>query len=219
MDAATRVVLRPIATPLPLGVVALPMSTVVFSAVQLGWVDVDQGRAAALTAVAVTMPLQLLASVMGFLARDAVAATGMGVLAGTWGVVGLVTWTSAPSATSAGLGVLLLASAAAMLVPATAEACSKVVASVVMGLAAGRFAVNGMYELTGSIHWQNVAGLTSLALAGAALYAALALELEAATQRTVLPVGRRGRGQAAARGRSPLQPAELDVEAGVRSQL
>jgi succinate-acetate transporter protein len=81
---ATRVVLRPLATPLPLGFLALALATTVFSAVQLGWIPADQGRIAGLTALAATVPLQLLASVFGFLCRDPVAATGMGVLAGTW---------------------------------------------------------------------------------------------------------------------------------------
>lgn len=58
---ATRVTLRPLATPLPLG----------------------------------------------FLARDPVAATGMGVPAGTWAVVGLTTLISPPGSTSRGLAVLL----------------------------------------------------------------------------------------------------------------
>ena len=65
MGPETRVVLRPIATPLPLGFLALAVSTVLFSAVQLGWVAPADGRIAALTALAATAPLQLLASVMG----------------------------------------------------------------------------------------------------------------------------------------------------------
>ena len=48
----TRVVLRPVATPLPLGFLALALATVAFSAVQLGWVAPDQGRIAGLAAVA-----------------------------------------------------------------------------------------------------------------------------------------------------------------------
>jgi hypothetical protein len=34
--------------------------------------------------VAFVAPLQLIASLFGFLARDAIAGTGMGILAGTW---------------------------------------------------------------------------------------------------------------------------------------
>ena len=68
--AGTRVVLRPLATPLPLGFLALVLATTAFAAVQLGWVLPADGRIAGLVAVAATVPLQLLASVIGFLARD-----------------------------------------------------------------------------------------------------------------------------------------------------
>ncbi|MGY1708729.1 hypothetical protein ACI8AC_04385 [Geodermatophilus sp. SYSU D00758] len=217
--AATRIVLRPLASPLPLGFLALALATTVFSAVQLGWIPPDQGRVAGLTALAATVPLQLLAGVTGFLTRDPVAATGMGVLAGTWGVAGATTLTSPPGSTSAGLGVLLLVAGVAMAVPATAAAPAKVVPAAVMGLAGTRFAVTAVYELTGSSAWATVAGWTGLALAALALYAALAMELEAAWGRTVLPLGRHGPGQSAVQGRGPLSPGDLAREPGVRAQL
>jgi uncharacterized protein len=215
----TRVVLRPVATPLPLGFLALALATVAFSAVQLGWVAPDQGRIAGLVAVAATLPLQLLASVFGFLARDPVAATGMGVLAGTWAVVGLATLTSPPGSTSPGLGVLLLTSGLAMLVPAVAAAPAKAAPAAVMGLAALRFLTTGAYELGGSAGWRATAGWVGLLLGAVALYTALAMELEGTTGRTVLPVGRRGPGLAAVEGRGPLDPQDVAGEPGVRPQL
>lgn len=218
-EPATRVVLRPLATPLPLGFLALALATTVFGAVQLGWVPPDQGRVAALTALGATVPLQLTAAVVGFLTRDPVAATGMGVLTGTWAVVGLSTSTSPPGTASPGLGVLLLAAGVAMLVPAVAAATSKLAPAAVMALAATRFAVTGVYELTGSAAWQSAAGWVGIGLAAVALYAALALELEGALGRTVLPVGRRGSGRAAVDGQGPLEAPELAAEAGVRPQL
>ncbi|RBY85006.1 GPR1/FUN34/YaaH family transporter [Blastococcus sp. TF02A-30] len=215
----TRVVLRPIATPLPLGFLALAVSTVLFAAVQLEWIAPTEGRIAALTALAATVPLQLLSSVVGFLARDPVAATGMGVLSGTWAVVGFTTLTSPPGAVSDGLGVFLLTAGAAMFIPAASAAGSKLVPALVMALAGTRFLVTGGYELTGSAGWKAAAGWVGLVLAGVAFYAALALELEGARQRTVLPLGRRGPGRAAVDGDGPLQPSDLRGEAGVRPQL
>jgi len=203
--AGTRVVLRPLATPLPLGFLALVLATTAFAAVQLGWVLPADGRIAGLVAVAATVPLQLLASVIGFLARDPVAATGMGVLSGTWAVVGLATLTSPPGAVSKELGVLLLAAGMCMLVPAV-SAGAKLVPAAVMALAGVRFVVTGVFELTASAGWKAAAGWTGLVLAVLALYAALALELEATHHRTVLPLGRR----------SPAEPAGGP---GVRAQL
>lgn len=204
--AGTRVVLRPVASPLPLGFLALALATVPFAAVQLGWVAPTEGRVAAIGAVAATVPLQLLASVLGFLARDVVAATGMGVLAGTWGTVGLTTLTSPPGAVSAGLGVFLLTAGVCMWVPAAAAASAKLVPATVMGLAGLRFVVTGGYELTGSAAWKATAGWVGLLLGVVAVYAALALALEANAGQTVLPLGRRG-------------PVDVDEEPGIRPQL
>ncbi|MGY1915370.1 GPR1/FUN34/YaaH family transporter [Blastococcus sp. SYSU DS0973] len=215
----TQVVLRPLATPLPLGFLALALATTVFSAVQLGWVPPEEGRVAGYTALFATVPLQLLASVFGFLSRDPVAATGMGVLSGTWAVAGLTTLGTRPGQVSPGLGTLLLVGAAAMLVPAAAAVSSKVVPAAVMALAATRFAVTGIYELTGSAAWKTTAGWVGVGLAVLAIYAALALELEGARERTVIPVGRRGAGRSAMAGEGPLDPGDLIREAGVRPQL
>ncbi|SEK67684.1 hypothetical protein SAMN04515665_10489 [Blastococcus sp. DSM 46786] len=217
--AGTRVVLRPLATPLPLGFLALALATTMFSAVQLGWIDADQGRVAGFTALFLTVPLQLLASVFGFLGRDPVAATGMGVLSGTWAVAGITTLTNPPGAASQGLGVVLLLAGMAMLVPAAAALGSKVVPAAVMALAATRFAVTGVYELTGSAGWEAAAGWVGVALALLALYAAFALELEATRLRTVLPLGRRGAGRSAMVGEGPLHSDDLVREVGVRPQL
>jgi uncharacterized protein len=216
---ATRVVLRPLATPLPLGFLALALSTTAFAALQLGWIAPTQGRVVALTAIVATVPLQLLASVIGFLTRDPVAGTGMGLLAGTWAVAGFTTLTSPPGTSSEGLGVVLVVAGLGMFVPAAVAASSKVVPAVVMGLAGTRFVVTGIYEVTGSAAWKTAAGWVGLLLAAAAFYAALALELEGARERTVLPVGRRGAGAAAMAGKGPLDPADLVREAGVRPQL
>jgi succinate-acetate transporter protein len=204
-EVATRVMLRPVASPLPLGFLALALATVPFTAVQLGWVAPTEGRVAAIGAIAATVPLQLLASVFGFLARDVVAATGMGVLAGTWATVGLTTATSPPGAVSPGLGVFLVTAGVCMLVPA-ASAGAKLVPATVMTLAGVRFAVTGGYHLTGSAGWKSAAGWVGLLLGIVAVYAALALALESTQGRTVLPLGRRA-------------PAESAGEPGVRPQL
>lgn len=216
---ATRVVVRPLATPLPLGFLALAMSTVAFSALQLEWIPMSQWHVAGLTAVAATVPLQLLASVYGFLTRDPVAATGMGVLAGTWAVAGLTTLTTPEGQSSPGLGVVFLTGGVAMLVPALAAAPIKIAPAAVMGTAALRFAVTGIYELTGSDAWKAAAGWIGLLLALVALYAALALELEGVHERTALPVGRRGSARSAMAGEGSFDPVDLATEAGVRPQL
>jgi uncharacterized protein len=212
------VVVRPVASPLPLGFLALLAATVVFSAVQLRWIPTAQSSVAALTALAVTAPLQLLASVVGFLARDPVASTGMGLLAATWALTGVVTLQSPPGAVSAGLGVLLLTAAVAVLVPAVAGR-SKLAVAVTMASTAVRFGVTGGYELTGAAGWRVAAGVVGLVVAACAGYAALALELESHRRREVLPLGRSGLAREAAAGRGVFDEEELAREPGVRPRL
>jgi succinate-acetate transporter protein len=154
--------------------------------------------------VAFVFPLQLVVSVFGFLTRDVVAGTGMGILAGTWLSAGLVLLTGAPGSTSDALGLLLLFAAAAMLVPAAAASTGKLVAFAVLATTALRFAVTGAYELTTADGWKTAAGVVGLVLCVLAVYAALAMALEDVLDRTVLPIGRRG---------------PIDGEPGVRPQL
>jgi len=202
-----RVFLRPIANPLPLGFLALAAATLLVSALQLGWIATSQGKDVALILISFVFPLQLVTSVFGYLGRDVVAGTGMGILSGTWLSVGLVTLTSPPGSTSDALGLFLLLAAVAMTVPALASVSVKLVATAVLGTTALRFACTGLYQLTASKTWEDIAGVVGLVLLAVAVYAALAIELEDARRQTVLPTWRRGAG--------------LDVrdEAGIRPQL
>jgi uncharacterized protein len=211
-----QIVLKPLGHPLPLGFLALGVGTLGLSALQLGWVSPTEGQVVAITALAFTAPLQLLASVLGFQARDTVAGTGMGLLGGTWAVLGLVLLTSPPGSTSDALGVVLLGAGAALAVPAL-SATGKVVAAVVLGTASLRFAVTGIAQLTGSSGWKDTAGMIGLLLAVLALYAATAFALEDVQQRAVLPILRRGGGRTDQAMREPA--ADLRTAPGVRSQL
>ena len=214
-----RIMLRPLANPLPLGFLALAGGTLLVSGLQLGWLAPDQGQDVALILVAFVFPLQLVASVFGYLARDVVAGTAMGLLAGTWLSVALVTLTAPPGSTSDALGLFLLLAGAAMLVPAAASASGKVVPAAVLTTTAARFAATGMYQLTASGTWEDVAGVVGLVLCALAIYAAAAMALEDARRSTVLPLGRRGVGRESMDGRFEEQHAQIEHEAGIRRQL
>lgn len=181
----SRVVLRPIANPLPLGFLALAAATLLVSGLQLGWLAASESDNLALILIAFVFPLQLTTSVFGFLSRDAVAGTGMGILAGTWLSVGLVTLNGTPGSTSDALGLFLLIAGCAMLVPAIAAGARNPLAAVVMSTVAARFALTGIYQLSGSHAWEDAAGVVGLALCALAVFAALALGLEAAAEPTV----------------------------------
>lgn len=219
MQAQARVVLRPLANPLPLGFLALAGAALLLSAQQLAWLPAGQQVPVGLILLSFVVPAQLLASVLGFLARDIVAGTGMGLLAGTWLAVGLVTLSSPPGATSRALALHLWLAAAAMLIPAAGAALGKLVPAMVLATTALKFALTGGYEWTAGTGWQVAAGWVGIALCALAGYAALAMVLEDAWHRTVLPLLRRAAGRGAMTRDLQAQLRDVDHEAGIRDQL
>jgi succinate-acetate transporter protein len=190
--AADRVVRRPLATPLPLGFLALAAGTLLLAVLQLGWIDPVEAHEVALIIVAFVVPLQGLASLLGFLGRDVAVGTGMGVLSGTWAAIAIVTLDEPPGGADDALGLFLLVAGAAMLIPATVAAGRILLPAAVMATAATRFALTGVAILTGAVAWRHVAGIVGVILAGLAFYAAAALAIEHRRGRAVLPVLRRG---------------------------
>lgn len=217
--ARTRIVLRPIASPLALGFFGLAAATFVVAGLQLGWVEPAETHEVALCVLAFTVPLQLTASLLGFHARDAVAATGMGLLSGIWAVLGSVLLSSPPGSTSDALGLFLLVAGVAMWAPASTALAGKVVPALVLGTAGARFVLTGVFELTANHAWEDAAGIVGLVLAALAVYAAYAAQAEDVLDREVLPLGRRGKGRTATEGAYAEQVRPLPHEAGVRQQL
>ncbi|HWE58021.1 MAG TPA: hypothetical protein VG435_21145 [Acidimicrobiales bacterium] len=214
----SRILLRPVATPLPLGFLALAAATSEVSAVQLGWVPMSEAKFIGLALLVAVAPLQLLCAILGYLARDPVAATGMGVLAGTWAVIGAA-WHGSGASPTPVLGTILIIGAGSLLVPIAAGLSGKVIAGLVMLGAAARFALTAAFELGISPTVDTAAGWLGIALAVLAWYAAMALEVEALHQKAVLPTFRVG---AAKRAMSSSLADEIDVvgnEPGVRQQL
>lgn len=216
---ATRVVLRPMANPLSLGMLGLAFATVVFSGVELGWVPAASAHTLAVAVLVFTVPVQFVSCVFGFLTRDMVAASGMGVLAGTWGATALSTLGSPPGSTSPALGLILAVSATAILMPVIGAARSKLLAAAVMTGTALRWAVTAGYEFGGGEAWKVTAGGVGVALGVLALYSSLAFEIEDQTRKTVLPTFRRGAGAVAMTGDLADQVTSVANEAGVRKQL
>jgi succinate-acetate transporter protein len=213
-------VLRPIATPLSLGFLGLGGATLTLSALQLGWVPASEKASVGLVLLCFGAGMQLIATVYGFLSRDAVASTGMGVLTGTWLATGLVTFTSpAHRMTSGALAFALFAAGTALAVPAVAALESKGLAALVLAGASVRFFLTGAYELDGGAHWKSVAGWAGVALFGLAVVAALAFELEDTKRRRLALTMRRRRGAQALAEDLVAEVTGVQHEAGVREQL
>ncbi len=216
---ATRIFLRPIANPFALGMLGLAGDTVMLAGRELGWIPAGQKTQVALMILIFAPVLQLIACVFGFLGRDPIAATGMGVLAGTWAIIGMVHLLSPAGSRSVALATFLFLAASAVGLSATAGMKTKVVPGLVMLMTGIRWFTTGLYEVLGGADLKMAAGIVGLLLAAVAIYGAFAVELENLEHRQVLPVLRRGRGKYAL---SPLlvpQVEEIAAEPGVRNQL
>jgi succinate-acetate transporter protein len=216
---STRIFLRPIASPFPLGLSGLATASLLVAGSELGWFGSSDRVLVALVLIAFTFPLQFLASIFGFLGRDTSAATSFGVQAAMWLVVGLDRLITAPGSASPALGVLLCAAAAWVALGALGAAMGKLVPALILLMAASRFLLTGLHELTAGVGVEHAAGVIGLVLVALCGYAILALETESLQRRTVLPILRRGSGRAAMTAALEDQARRLEHEPGVREQL
>jgi succinate-acetate transporter protein len=219
MRDSTRVVLRPIGSPLPLGLLALMCAGSLLSLDQLGTFPADEQQTIALVLLGFVVPLMLVATVFSFLARDTVAGTALGLFAGAWLASGLNFLSATPGETSKVLGVFYLALAASFAVIIVGASFGKAGPAVVVVFGVARFTLAGIYELTNSVGVEHAAAIVGFGLAAAALYSALATEIEDVQGEVKLPMGRRASAREALTGPFDAQLEKLEREAGVRNQL
>lgn len=216
----TRVTLRPIGSPLPMGLLALMCAVLLLSLGQVGALPAEEGRTVALILVGFVVPLMLVSSIFSFLARDTVAGTALGLFTGAFLVIALGTLSApSPQATSDALGVFLIALAAAMLVLVAGASFGKAGPAAVIVVGSARFLVNGLYEIKSTAGLEHAAGIVGFLLAGTALYSALATLIEDVQRRTTLPLGRRAKARDALDAPFASQLERIEHEAGVRQQL
>jgi uncharacterized protein len=217
--AQTRIMLRPIGTPLPLGLLAVMTAGTLLSLQQLEAFPVTQGRTIAFVLLGFAVPLMVIAAVFAFLARDTIAGTALGLFAGTWLATALTTLNSPPGSTSDALGAFYVCLSLALLVVIAGASLGKLGLALVVIAGATRFLVAGIYELTGDVGVEHAAGVLGFALVATALYAALATEIEDVRGEPKLPLGRRAKARDAIEGPFERQLEGLEHEAGVRQQL
>jgi succinate-acetate transporter protein len=218
-QALATVWLRPIGSPLPLGMLALAVATFTVAGLQLSWIPVAQQHDVGLAVLTFAVPLQGLSCIYGFLARDSAAGTGMALQAGGWFAIGTAIWTGKPGHVSPALGLALFGAGTVLMVVALTASLTKVLAGLVMALTAIRFYLTGVYEFTSAPSWEHAAGIAGLVLAAVALYAGLAFELEDSHRATMLPTFRRGAAHRALAGNPADEVRGVHHEAGVRSKL
>ena len=218
-DLEFRVVLRPIASSLPLGFFAFTVGTVLLTALELRWVPIADTAQLAVLVLAFVVPLEALSGLFAFLARDSGAATGLTTLSAAWTATAISLLRGTPGALSPTLAVFLLTLTALMLVMSAASVTGKPLFGLLLLIGACRFALTGLFQATGNTAVEQTAGWLGVPLALFALYGGLALLLEESTQRMVLPLGRRGRARTSLEGSFEHQVHQAELEPGVRRQL
>ena len=217
-DPPVRIMLRPLASPLPIGFFAFAIGSFLFTSFELGWVAESQLPQLATIMIVFVAPLELIASILAYWARDSGGATALGLFGMTWAVVGVISLTdTAPR--SPMLGVFLICMSAVVLAFAAAAVAGKPALSAVALLATARFLLTGVYQIHGGAAWERASGWIGLPLAAAAFYLAFALMVVDSQRRTVLPLMRRGQARTALESHLGDQVAAVEREAGVRGQL
>ena len=189
--ASARIFLRPVGSPLTIGMSGLTIASLVQSGLDLGWIGIGQTHTVGLILLSVPFFLQLIACLFSYLARDGATGATVGVLSASWLALGLVHLHSHPGARSGALALMLIAAGGTILLSAVAVGSNKPLPGLVFALAGSRFIVAGIYELGGGF-WQNLGGVLGLAIVALASYCVLAFELEGQLHRPLLPTFRRG---------------------------
>jgi uncharacterized protein len=211
-----RIFLRPIGSPLTIGMSGLAIASLVDSGMDLGWVPSSQSVQVGLILLAVPFVLQLLASIFSYLARDGSAGAATGVLATTWLALGLLHISSGSGRPLSSIGLLLVSSGGVLALSALVVFSTKPLPGAVFFLAALRFGVAGVYQLSAAGVWKNVSGVAGLVVCAGAAYCVLAFELEGQQRRAVLPTLRRGRAALATSDEDGARMDGISREAGVR---
>jgi succinate-acetate transporter protein len=214
-----RIALRPLGSPLPLGFLVFGIGMAVLAGMELHWIPLPQVHQAALLLLTFVAPLELVAAVFGFLSRDGLAGTGLGVFAGSWATIGVQYLVGEPGARTPVMGLYLLAFAVAVLLLGIVATGGNLLLATILLTSAVRTLISGLYEVLGGTSLQTTGGVLSLCITALAFYGALALLLEDTAHHTVLPLGRRAAARAALEGPLDRQTAQLEQEAGVRRNL
>lgn len=217
-ERQARIVLRPIGSGLPLGFFSFGIGMLLLGSIALGWIPVAEQKDVGMTLMAFVFPLELLACVMAFLARDTLGATTLGLFTTSWLTLGWSDLASAPGKKAVTTGIYLFGFATAVLLLALLSTLGKPFFTALLLTACARMVLDGFYEVGGGKPWYRVSGGFGLALAALAMYGGTALALEDARHMEVLPLFRRGAADAAFQGYEE-QLGRIEAEPGVRQQL
>jgi succinate-acetate transporter protein len=214
-----RVVVRAYGSPIPLGFFAFGIGMFLYAALGIGWVDPSQQESVGILIATFVFPLQLVATVFAFLARDGAAGTALGLFSTSWLAGGVLLVVGNPGVRDAALGYYLIAFSIVVVTLACASVVGRPLLSMFLLVSGSRAVFASIYELGGSHGWDSASGWAALAAFGVAIYGGLAFLLEDTLGRTVLPLGRIGAARESIEEGLDDQLAAIGNEAGLRRSL
>jgi succinate-acetate transporter protein len=215
---STRIVLRPIASGMPLGFFSFAIGMLMLGCLSIGAIPLKELQQVGLVLTLFVFPLEIIATLFAFLARDSMSAATLGLFSTSWLTLGVMDIIFHTGATSIALGVYLFGFGGAALLLAVMAIAAKPFFSLLLSVAFGRMLFSGIYEVGGGHVFYTISGYCALALAALAFYGGVAFALEDAKQKPVLPLFRRGAASEAFDGYDH-QLDRLQAEPGVRQQL
>lgn len=218
-QTVVRAVVRPYASALPLGFFCFGIGMLLLAGQALGWIAGPDVRVAGILLAAFVFPLEFLACVIAFLARDTATSATLGLFSTSWLALGLAAIFTPPDALSAAEGLYLIGFAVMIVALAIVALPDKPLLGLLLAASALRSLMSGAYQL-GAPHGLDVAaGVVVVGIFAAAACLGLAFVLEDSKQRAVLPTVRWGAAERAIEGDLSDQVARLQNEAGIRTQL
>lgn len=214
-----RVVVRPYASSLPLGFFSFGIGMLLIGGLGVGWLHPSDRHTVGLILAAFVFPLELLAAIFAFLARDTFGGTGLALFSASWLALGLANLMASQDALSRTVGLYEFGFAFAVGLLAIAALGGKPLVALIMLPAAVRSVFSGIYQFGGPKGFDTAAGWIAIAIFVAAMYGGIAFLLEDVQKRAVLPTFRRGSSRESFEGDLRSQLDQLADEAGVRKTL
>jgi succinate-acetate transporter protein len=218
-EAIARVFVRPLGSVLPLGFMVFGVGALLTASYALGWIAPTEGVRVFTLLLVFVVPVEAVAAIFAFLARDTAGGTTMAVFAATWASLSITSLSLQPGQTSSAVGVLLLGDGGLIVILVIGALFANPAFALVLSIACARFVINGIYELTGNTGFEHAAGWVGLVLAAVAGYAGLAFLLEDARHEPVLPLIRAGGARQALDADLIDHLRRLESEPGVRTRL
>jgi succinate-acetate transporter protein len=214
-----RIFVRPYASSLPLGFFSFGVGMLLLGGLANGWLHPSDGHTVGILLAAFVFPLETIAAVFAFLARDTFGATGLGLFSSSWLTFGLALLNSSQDTLSRALGLYEFGFAFTVFLLATAAFSGKPLIGGLLLVASVRSTLAGVHEWHGPATAWTAAGWLGVAIFALAMYGGLAFLLEDVQKEQVLPVFRRGASKDALEGDLAAQLQQLADEAGVRQAL